>query len=535
MSTKKAKGDKRKAAASAPPKVRSDGPKRVRGEPRRLASDFMVADLERADAAQISRAKTASIAAAYARYDTELLWWWGSDSQGWPVKATNAGNRELVLAKLVDLKIEPPASVAALKKNYKDRAGQAFVGTGDHVLDAPTDDDAQESQSSEDDSDDEVPLPVQTAPAAAAKPLRAPDLDDCPHCLTGSVPRFCTGCGMRRDLPYAHEQNVDIRKSRLLAPVTTESQHTDTKSTLSRRDKELQRLADAGPPFPRFALTSTPYTSTAAHADLRRSYRAPAYAPASDALVYLIQSGKLTSIGLATPITIEELESGRANAEFTHLIGMTADSTVKATNTLKAPPLTDLRAFFDCLVSTIYPALVERPQALADWMALAKTMIAIDRESGFESARQYAEQQLHACVHERRSFGPYDRAVLDSVWASHGRRPASAAVAASSASVPSRPASARAPSGELCWQFNTGAGCQWGAACRHKHQCNLVGCPTPQSHTAQNCPSKGTLRPAPALHETRSARMAHGSGGKRVGRNRDRGPPPLEPGAAKSN
>lgn len=362
----------------------------------------------------------------YSRWCTELLFWWGHDVQGWRLPATQAGDRARVIEALLSFKdLQVPKNRAELVANYKKHTEQTFQGSGEHTPDDPGEASGEEdvlpdySESEASAGDEEEPPRKKTKSSPAKSATSAPKQSGCcPHCLSPDEPvGFCTNvkCLLRTDLEYDHPQNVDIRKSR--GTVT----HTAAEAVrpMSRRDREFERLALAEPPFPLFLDRGT-FSVQQAIDTLAKAYMAPAYESPSPALIKLVQSGKLTSLGFASPRTIDEVEAGRGGESITTTIGIAGNSTVRASDTIRAPQLRDSRAFFETLVGVVFPALIEQPAALIDWCALAKTVIELDKERGWEAARAYMQRLLSSRVTQRLPCADYDRSAIDSVVLSAG-------------------------------------------------------------------------------------------------------------------
>ena len=69
--------------------------------------------------------------------------------------------------------------------------------------------------------------------------------------------------------------------------------------------------------------------------------------------------------------------------------------------------ITSSQHFTVALVATILPALIQRPRAMMQWLALARTVISIDLAAGWPSARTYMERVLNERIPQGKPFGVF--------------------------------------------------------------------------------------------------------------------------------
>lgn len=327
---------------------------------------------------------------------------------------------------------------------------------------------------------------------------------ECRTCLTKShVPAgksfICKKCSLRGDLPTSSEENAFISKNLmqrslldqgLAAPsgsrsVSSES-HTQAvsvsaSSTLSRIDREFERQTKAGSAYPLFDAAldpGKPPLHTEALGEVRKAFRSSALDPPSDQLVALIRSGKLKSVGYAIPRklgTAAEEEGGVAL-----YLSPTGDA-LSAKADVKPPPMRSFQQFCAALFATIIPALVDKPQALLQWVALGRTALEIEQMYGWSTAVSYIDQLLAERVAKRDGFAAYSEIILSSV--SHGVPQRHQGYQPHS-SAPHAPAATSAPSISCCVDWNKNQ-CTRGESCRYPHVCR--GCGSPH-HTGAACP-----------------------------------------------
>ena len=144
-----------------------------------------------------------------------------------------------------------------------------------------------------------------------------------------------------------------------------------------------------------------------------------------------------------------------------------------------APPVTSSQAFCMALFSTILPALIDRPAAMLEWMALARTALQIEAEprSNWARASAYVDQLLQRRIPQRKGISEPSDAVLRTIrnmdsFASQG------------AGGPMRqPDSRRGGDDAVCHQWNADGMCVRAPNCRFRHVC----CDCGGQHPASGC------------------------------------------------
>jgi hypothetical protein len=261
------------------------------------------------------------------------------------------------------------------------------------------------------------------APAAVADggaPLRA-----CSLCLNhqhSTTEKFrCDACGMNSALPFEHEINVYLRAlmapsapaaptSSTLAPV---EQRSRSANKLSKRDEEFRRLAQDGVPYPLFE-DGGKLTSEEAFALGRNSFLATDYAPPSAWLKALAASGKLTQPGFALPVPLGQAVREREQQGDALLI--LRDGRVTQSGTEVAPPLKNMTDLVIAFASTIGPAIIQKPAALANWFALLHSTAMVEKDSNsWPAARKFLHDTLADSAYRRVPFALYDTRIIDAV------------------------------------------------------------------------------------------------------------------------
>lgn len=571
-------------AAGAPavaPVVRAKRPKRELPAPALAAASRAPPQSERLNV-HTKAALAASRREVFDAYHTVVLWAWGSDHAGWAIPRTDIGNRERILATLSsDPGVVMPAGKADMDKCWRrimQPGKSARFPLREHEQASQRE--GPESQSEEDESDvatdprDEELRRLREAlaasesrqPAAANSrsapamqpPLSAPGSlaasagagaqtqhTTCGLCYAVQVVLDptnyrCSACGQIPHLGFAHEQNVYWRQhaARMaVVPGTAsssgQSSHTHASSAASalhgtgaKRDREFERLATERAQLQHFASTA-PITVAAALRISRQSYGAGEYTQTPAALLKLVQSGSLMKAGHALPRT---LAAANTQTDHADTVIVMQNGRMTAADSVSAPPLQSLRDFCLALTSTILPALTEQPTAVADWLALARTIIELDARHGWAAANAYLEMLLSDRVHRDAPFADYDRNFVDS--ATRPRNTTSAGPPSGAGqhahATYSTTSAAGGAAGTASWvkgacrDFNTSE-CQRGAQhCRFQHECPWPACSgADRKHPAFQCPAKPAgWRPQPrggaSAAPTRGGR-AGGRGSKGAG------------------
>lgn len=411
-----------------------------------------------------------------------------------------------------------------------------------------------------------TPLPAtqrrqeQEAPRSASRPLPPPLFDAaeadvsraCLSCLTpgpaGFAPWICKGslggipCLVRGDLPHNDEFNREIRLAQRAAAAAatgkpaaaaadtdSSGQSTDARGSGSATSAAKQTKLNAAmdreraenPQHPLFVRPSTTTEEQesaavrAALATLRQSFDAKALVYPSPSLIKLIQSGCMLHVGFAVPI-----KSGATPADDRREIGFdTAGGGLTASLRVDIPKILSGAALTEALMMNILPALIARPTAQMQWLALSRTVLAFEQRHGWELARAYMESLLEERIRDQAPFSDVDMAMLTQRLMALGvGQPAPAAprfgAAPGPASTQQRPAPFR--SNAPCRDWQNGRNCPRGAACPHRHVCMRCFA----DHVVSEC-TRAALPAAPASYGGRPSggsysgkrRDAYGSGG----------------------
>jgi len=354
----------------------------------------------------------------------------------------------------------------------------------------------------------------------------------CTHCLAEAphaTPAFrCADCGMRSDLPFDAPINAHFRGSSSGVSGQSDSGTAAArapKAALSRRDKELERLAEEGAPYPRFDDTAA-VSSAEALEGVRESLWATNYSDPSPSLIKLVRSGKLTKVGFALPTSASQVQT---RVDFADAGILFVNGRSEATGNVVAPTVNNWDEFTHALLSVILPALFDRPRALLDWIALARTAREINREHDWPTARRYIDAVLADKVIRRAPFGTYDSRVYDAVTkpgsgagaraSSAGNTHRGAAAAASSA-----PAERSVPDAHshACRDWNFGR-CNR-PSCAMAHECMWIACKaTDRAHPGNTCAHKPPPKPRGTSAPSSVASARSGGRGARGGSAHSRG------------
>ena len=530
-------------AEPAPAPSPSSGDKRTRGK--KPAKQSAVAD-EMDDEAEQARLKVdtkkaskQSLRQEFSKYSSDLLYWWGMDYDGWTVSVTDAANRDKVIDALVKMKAEVPKNEQEIIQTYKKLVRTEYKGEWKHTEEKQRRVAVDESDEGDEEEEEEEPheLPnkrrkLSAASSAASSSSSSSTSLRCRFCQTPTDSGLCPHCGCSSMYDYNNEVNVDLRRFHLsrLATAGTEqktvhasaaasaSSESEKKETaLSGRDKEWKRQTEEGESFPRFTAAPSSYSVKKAFEDMRKSYYGANFVQPSDAMIKLIQSGKLRSIGHATlKSTKEELESdGRDNSE----AKLTFDAKgLRVSEKFKPPPVNSLSSFLKIITGAIIPSLVMQPQAMLDWIALTRSVLLLNEQYGWDSAQLYLSTTLTNSVANRTPFGEVDMVSFNAMMAArmHGSNFGIQRAGGDDNDYSS--SSAAAYQNRPCRYYNKAQGCQV-KNCKFLHICSNRSCQQPEGHNFIACPMRregngdsSSVKPSSAsFYPSRSSGASSGS------------------------
>jgi hypothetical protein len=389
---------------------------------------------------------------------TARLWAWGDSYNDWPLAKKFKASRSEVIDALVIFNAEIPSSEAKLEENWRAVKQQRQKDKQPMF----EDDDVQQGDDA-DDEQEEAPerVPVRrsdmvaaasssSAAAAAAAASTAPTyMHRCKHCRVDQLapdPEFnCILCGLVSSLPRNDPLNLlllsknDPASAAAASSSSGQSTGSTSRTKLSKRDEEYERLALEGEPFTRFEDIKSVSPEEAIKIG-RDSYLATNFAAPSLWLMQLIASGKLKDVAMALPVLLSLMASEAESARSGEILKLT-QGRISTSSSITTPKLESICDFFSALVSCILPALFGRQAAQADWLSLARTVLAVNCDRGWLAAKKYLSDQLHESVQNRKSFAKYDRRIMDAVERSFPllRDVSSEAVAAAAAGISYQP------------------------------------------------------------------------------------------------
>jgi hypothetical protein len=344
----------------------------------------------------------------------------------------------------------------------------------------------------------------------------------CLHCCQfvtppiGSVGFLCPSCRLRGDLPLSDPLNVHFRAvatgpvapaaaapvfnvAAAASPLFSGQTSFDTSlKSLSALDNSFVRMTNHGVAQPRFTGVGAdvPISHQEALALALRAWDASKFQPASEHLIALIRAGKLRDVGFALP-RVHQSPHAKDEAE-TGSLSLSAGGITFVGKAPVAPAIASAQQFCNALFCTIIPALIDRPQAMMDWITLGRTALAMESTWGWSAAAQYVQRQLAHSIDAGRPFADStDTAVLLPIMLAANTRTQQHGGHA--------PAGARGSGNggtklSVCFNWNNGVPCKHGTECKFSHVCSQC---SSADHRLHNCPSaaKGSVaggRRAPA-------------------------------------
>ena len=179
----------------------------------------------------------------------------------------------------------------------------------------------------------------------------------------------------------------------------------DATSGLTPLDRHFDRMTKHGPPHLIFtgpnvgAILSSPQV----FGRLSKAVGASATQRPSEKLLELIRSGKLLEVGFAVPRPLNSVQT----SDEAHAIGsmlFTESGPILQHGKTTPPPVPSSQAFCMALFSTILSALADRTDSMWEWVALAKTALQLEAESGWARANAYVEQVLQERIPQRQGL-----------------------------------------------------------------------------------------------------------------------------------
>ena len=245
------------------------------------------------------------------------------------------------------------------------------------------------------------------------------------------------------------------------------------------------------PPSPAFGHPGQPFASdvvSAAFARLRHAHNAAAYKGRSPTLIQLVQEGKLIDLGYAIPETITTPAEQSAGTPYSLQDGFLRQVARPGDAPAVLHSTADIHRAF---VSTIVPALVNRPEALTDWCALLLSVSEMEKQHGWHAAHLLLTRQLNSAISEGRPLSDISAALRIDVTLSAGRT-AHARPSGTPSPAGGNQSQAHSAPGAAgpCRNFNNGHPCK-NVPCRYPHTC--LGCGGSHQQTA--CPKGRGQRP----------------------------------------
>jgi hypothetical protein len=239
-------------------------------------------------------------------------------------------------------------------------------------------------------------------------------------------------------------------------------------SALSRLDKWLTAAAKEGVDVPLFtgSKAGDPLSHGAARAIVDKALDADTTMAPSAALIELIRVGKLKDIGFALPRPIKSKLHDDSVGLFAITEAGTFDPVSKAA--LTPPQVQSSQQFCMALFSTILPALVDKPAAMMEWCALARTALVLESKYNWPAARDYVERVLTKRINTGQGIAEIAFDTLHGIGLDQQRQ-ATRVGAQGPSSSPSRGTTAASV---YCLSWNDERGCSR-AVCKYLHQCKF--------------------------------------------------------------
>jgi hypothetical protein len=346
----------------------------------------------------------------------------------------------------------------------------------------------------------------------------------CITCLTHAkdphlLEWICGGCHLRGDLETGHPTNAFLAAASVRKeagqkdpedPASSNPGQSYAQSTAaSRLERELKYLA-RGPPHPIFVgpEAEAPMTPKEAFAIIRKALGASATENPSEELQKLVARGLLMEVGYCIPRPLAKAKSTASS-----LMLMDGGEIPIQANSTGPPPVPSARSYLRALVNVILPALIAKPAAMVQWLALASSVLELDEKQGWAQADSYQRQLLQERVTQQREFAEPSQACMATLMY--------AGAAASTVSDASMSSHGGGGSQSLfCEAFNwpkQGRVCAGAGVCGKLHQCQWTGklsCAGAPGHRSTECAHRATHgRQSKGGSSGGSSRGGRGGGG----------------------
>jgi hypothetical protein len=532
------------AAAAGPASAPAPDSKRQRSGRSSLAEGALNGD----DAAK-EIAAHAKARAFWEQFDTRLLAEWLDAFDGHGLSPAQLASRPQVIDALVTKGASMPkgrtadAKLADMQKHWyaatdtPPASGSApgrvvapafsLAPAGGPPAPAPNADDSEGDEEDEEEDDSggrgpvdaharSVPSPAQFAMTPGRRAVPIPHHTQCRSCLapnaSGHASWICD-CGARGDLAPEHSLNIVRAQMRLAeinaaargsAPASTAAVSSSSSSGQSNTDTSVRALTaasaldkkytdwatDTSVPFiAEFSsgAAGVPLTHTKALNDIRRAYGGTSAQRPSVPLINAIRAGRLFGPGHAVPRAIPLGLTGDTDAGVASLQnGLLTVTSARATVPDACASASQLA---NAILSTILPALIDRPAAMLQWMMLGRSALSIDEKYGWAVASEYVAQTLTDRIGLGQELGSMNQEVFTQVTA--GRVMSSGAARPHLAQGAQQGARHASVPG-VCNDFNNRS-CNR-AVCNFKHLCRACGV-AGHSHADESCPSHSTWAP----------------------------------------
>lgn len=352
-----------------------------------------------------------------------------------------------------------------------------------------------------------------TACLSCCRP-REKDEDSRPNAPAGFI---CRGCFRRGDLDAGHPTNKELRRSfeadrdaaiRAVAAKTGGSssesgqsnKDTPAHSSISAADRRYVELAARGGDFDLFvgeaAGAKVPYAD--ALETSRLAFNGQSYERPSDQLVQLIRAGKLPAVGWAVPKKRAELIES-TTLQLAQLAGGGLGIAASAKGATASISCASAQQFSAAMFAVILPSLIDRPNAMLQWMALGRTALELEEKFSWTVASEYITQLLGERIVRHEGFAGTSMEVMTNVTVGVPPRNARTQGAGSG---PGKTAAGGDANRGPCFDFNGGGCARPTGTCRFQHICaNCLkgghaapGCPEPWSTSGKDMASANRRR-----------------------------------------
>jgi hypothetical protein len=328
-------------------------------------------------------------------------------------------------------------------------------------------------------------------------------------------------CMLRGDWETDHPTNMLRINQRLAAinnnnagqstPPRTQSNSSASEPKLDKLEEYLNQIMVRNKDTiqPMFSIEKGPVTPVQMIEKGGNAYGASELKFPIEQLITLIQRGQLENIAFAVPRPINYLSSQSDKVDVLEFTNGQAKLSNKASDPTKPPPLADPIEFCMALLSTILPALIDRPQAAGEWHILGRTVLQIYKTNNcnWDIANRYLTSVLARQINSRTNtdssnYCPFNLQILQEIQSYNPNKIFNSQTPRGI--LPQHSGSSVGGGNNFCHDWNGDKGCTR-VSCKFPHKCAVCsGSHAAMSGASPECKATMIMRNNSKKNKSRS-------------------------------